>query len=282
MSEKQLEALDQGIKRMRKGEDVEQVLEGLGDEAEELRPLLMLARDLGKLPASPISADSTDRMFASFVKAAAHDEHRGQRRVRFFSRGFLTRAAAVLLAVLVGAWATVAASADAVPGDWLYPIKRFTERAKFFLTINAEDKAELRIVFSSERLKEAVKRYEGSGHLDQALLEEMLQEARLAAESSETLPGVSRTLVAGQAAHLSEYQQQMLSGLKTESAPEHREVFSRYADMCGRRARWMRGMCSWRGPQGVPLPENQEPQQAPRQRNEDQRRWRDMCPMWGN
>ena len=176
--------------------------------------------------------------------------------------------------VFIGGWSTVTASANAVPGDWFYPIKRFTERAKFFLTINQEDKAELRIVFSSERLKEAVKRYERTGQIDQSLLNQMLQEARLAAEDSQTLPGASHMLLAGQAVHLSKYQQQMLGNLKTKATPEQQEILTRYVEMCDRRAQWIKQMCDWRKAPSQPTPSRQK------QENRGTGGWRDRCPQW--
>jgi hypothetical protein len=263
--------LDECIDRMKQGEPVEDILRAHAAHADELRPLLSIVRGLEELT-DP--APAGEDILRSFVKASAEMQRQKPAGVRFFSRPFLLRAAAVLLAVFLVGWATTTASADAVPGDWLYPVKRFTERARFFLTVNSEDKAELRIVFSSERLKEAVQQYQRAGVLDQGLLDEMLEEARLAADASADLEGTSRSLVAAQAAHASEYQQQVLDGMKGGASSEHTETFSRYANMCGRRAQWMQGMSQWRNPG----PRSASPQQE--QDDRGNRRWRDRCPWW--
>lgn len=271
MNEHLEKVLDECIERTRRSESVADVLRSHSDYADELSPLLSIASELEALP-DP--APSTQDVMRSFIKVSAERRPSVRNKVKLFSRPFLLRAAAVLLVVFLGGWATVTASANAVPGDWLYPIKRFTERAKFVLTVNSEDRAELRIVFSSERLKEAVKRYQGAGVLDQQLLDEMLEEARLAAQTSEELSGSSRSLLAAQAAHTSEYQRQVLAGLRSEAAPKYDQALRRYADMCGRRAQWMRGMCGW---QYTP------PQSAPSQPEPDDSgngRWRDRCPWW--
>lgn len=282
MTERLERQLDECIERLRGGKSIDDALASCPDPSGRLRPLLTIVRDLQALPDPAVS---TEGMMRTFIKASAMwgdaAKARGSK-VRFSSRGFLVRAAAVLLAVFLVGWTTVNASAGAVPGDWLYPIKRFTERAKFFLTLNQEDKAELRIVFSSERLKEAVKRHQRTGQIDPALLDEMLREARLAVEASEALSDTSRALVVAEAAHASQYQQQMLMKLKTRAAPQQREVFTRYAEMCGRRAQWMRGMCGWNGSR-EPSRIEEEPgtPESTRPAPQDRRPWRDMCPTWG-
>jgi hypothetical protein len=275
------QVLDECIERIRRDQSVADVLRSHPDHADELGPLLSIASDLEALPDPAASGEDVMR---SFIKASAERKPTVGNKVRFFSRPFLLRAAAVLLVVFLGGWATVTASADAVPGDWLYPLKLFTERAKFFLTVNQEDKAELRIVFSSERLKEAVKKYQQTGVLDQQLLDQMLEEARLAAQTSEDLSGPSRSLLAAQAMHASEYQRQVLDGLRMKATSEHDQTLARYSDMCGRRAQWMREMCGWRYEplQSGPAQEQgaSPPQQQQQQDNSGNGRWRDRCPWW--
>ncbi len=84
----------------------------------------------------------------------------------------LYRLAAVVLVAVILYWGAGTISANTVPGYFLYPLKLLTERVKFFLTINAEDKTELCIVFSSKRLREAVQQYQRSGTLDPSLLQQ--------------------------------------------------------------------------------------------------------------
>lgn len=269
MSESLEQILDECIDRMKRGESVRAILDSHPTQADRLRPLLGIVHDLAALPEP---AASPEEIMRSFVRASAMKELPAKPMVRFFSRSFLLRAAAVLVVVFLGGWGTVTASADAAPGDLLYPVKRFTERAKFFLTINREDKAELRIVFSSERLKEAAKGYQQSGVLNQQLLDEMLEEARLAAQTSEDLSGPSRSLLAARAASTSEYQRQVLEGLKSQTPSQQDQTLSRYANMCGRRAQWMQGMCGWRQAAPQPVPSQ------PRQDDQQTGRWRDQCP----
>ena len=152
----------------------------------------------------------------------------------------LLRTAAVVLITFAAGWATMTASAEAAPGDWLYPVKLFTERAQFFLTINPERKAELRIVFSAERLKEAVLRQKRGEGLDRTLLSKMIEEAKLAVQAGAAFPEPTRELLMARAAKLSEFQRDTLGRLKSQVTPEERPLVVEYMNMCGRRSMWMR------------------------------------------
>jgi len=192
-------------------------------------------------------------------------------------RRLLLKVAAAFLAMLGVGWGTVTSSAQALPGDFLYPIKIFTERARFFLTVNREHKAELRIVFSAERLKEAVLKQRRGEGLDRELLNEMLEEARLAIKASVEFPEPTRNLLVTRAARLSEFQQDTLARLKRQVAPEEREVVARYMDMCGRRSTWMRQAITPPSDQsGNPATSNHVP------RSRRIKQWMDSCPMGCN
>ncbi|MEO8083663.1 MAG: DUF5667 domain-containing protein, partial [Ardenticatenales bacterium] len=65
-------------------------------------------------------------------------------------------AAAAAIILFVGAGVTFA-SANALPGDWLYPVKRTTERAQLWLD-GPSDAIHLHLTFADRRLGEAVAR----------------------------------------------------------------------------------------------------------------------------
>lgn len=158
--------LDQLIEHIRAGADPEEVLEQYPpDVADQIRPLLSIAV---AFESEPDPVPSVDDLKQAIVRLSDQPRPRKTtaprwRTGRFWRRGLWKVAAAILVMFAIG-WGTVTASAEAMPGDLLYPIKAFTERAKFFLVVNQERKAELRIVFSAERLKEAVlKQRRGEG-----------------------------------------------------------------------------------------------------------------------
>lgn len=292
--------LDRCLEQVRAGAPVTEVLRQYPDEAEQLRPMLALVVGLELLPDPGCSLE---RALPSLVKAA--EEHKRQtthkataktawwfrfwrpqtmRRtnkeaatVRWFSFRpvpLLYRLAAVTTVMVILFWGAGTISADAVPGDFLYPLKLLTERVKFFLTINSENKVELRIVFSSERLREAIRLHQRDGTLDPKLLQQMLEEARQAVQLSLGLPKTSRELLVAQTEHLSQFQGQTLEQFKQQLPEQEQAAVAPYVEMSGRRAAWMRQMCDdWRGETNAAPPQSNA---APGQN--DRRYWMDMCP----
>jgi hypothetical protein len=147
-------ALDQYLAWLRAGKDVEDCLERYPEYAEELRPLLMLAIDVGRvtIPAVPAMARAAGqrRMLAAYAK---REERRAQTHpiVRHAARlswalvpgrpGSLRLASpavvAVLFVLLVGiGGVTIASSAGSLPGDALYPVKLASQRLQLALTLN--------------------------------------------------------------------------------------------------------------------------------------------------
>jgi len=268
------EILDRCVEQIHAGANSEEILEQYSDVADQIRPLLSLAVDF---ESQPDPAPSVDDLMATIVRLSQQRQPLPEtvsiRRVpRSWPRRLLRVAAVVLVTFAMG-WGTVTASASAMPGDWLYPIKLFTERARFFLTINSEQKAELRIVFSAERLKEAVRKHERGGGLDRELLAEMLEEARLAVKASAEFPETTRDLLVTRAANLSEFQQDTLNRLKSRVTPREQSIVVEYVDMCGRRSAWMR--------QALQPPPSDRPDDPapPRSQQRQRRRWMDSCPM---
>jgi hypothetical protein len=88
-------------------------------------------------------------------------------------------AASLALAVLigfVGFSSFVAASAgDSVPGDWRYPIKRLTERARLTFTIGADARRDYRITLAEERLYELQKMASEERRIGESVLRQLTQ-----------------------------------------------------------------------------------------------------------
>ncbi len=79
------------------------------------------------------------------------------------------------------------ASSGALPGDFMYPLKRLTEHVEFLLTFNDKNKVELRITFFEKRLNEIIRKYEEKGSVDIHIFEIMLNEAKAALHNSAKL-----------------------------------------------------------------------------------------------
>jgi hypothetical protein len=231
------EILDLCAESMFSGATVEEVLESYPEWRDELKPLLELGAELSQLPEPNLNLT---RMMQSMGEAMEQEPPKvGKPKIMLFSRPVLLRVAASVTAVLMLGWGVMTASAATVPGDWFYPIKLLTERVRFALAINSEDKAELRIVFSERRLKEVVKKYEQGDGLDKALLAEMLDEASRALESVPELPEDSRDYVAARVLSVSRFQDENLKRIHAKASAAEQQTLKPYMDRCAQRCGWM-------------------------------------------
>jgi len=227
-SEQQMaDVLDACLEALRQGASLEQALARHPDHAEALRPLLELAQRLEALPSPQPSVSGLMKLVAELAAAPARQ---GGKIARLLggSRPAWALAAAALLMVLVAGWGTVALSASSVPGDLLYPLKTLSEKVQWRLAMTPEEKAELRIVFSEERLREAVRKYRRQGTVDERLLAAMLAEAERALLASEKLPPDRRELVLQQLNGLAEYEKNVLGCMGRHGGQHGRRAIGRH------------------------------------------------------
>jgi len=249
------------------GKTPEEALRQYPDVADDIRPLLATACELQKLPGPSASVSALIRTMTKLSVQQAGTETIAQRRkITLFSRPVLVRVAAVILIVSIAGWTTVASSAQALPGDLLYPIKLFSERVRFFLAVRQENKAQLCIVFAEERVKELVKRHSEGGGLNKRLLAAMLNEAKMALDASIELPEVSRGLLNSRVASLSQFQKYTLEQLEKRASPKEKQDLKTYLDICCLRCCWMQERIG-----------GSEPDLAKPQSEQRQGCW-DMCP----
>ncbi len=232
MGRKAEEILDRCIERMRSGGNPEDILRENPQEAEEIRPLLALVTELEALPDVTPSLGRMMKLAVRLTSRQQVERKSSKRRVKAFSSPVFFKVAAILMCVLLVGWGTSAASSKTLPGDVLYPVKLLTERVKFFLTFDHEDKIELRIVFSEKRLKEVVKKYQKGHGIDKDLLKTMLDEARAAVEGVSDLSTDKRDLLVARVLYLSEFQRHTLENLKLNARPEEREELATYVQRC--------------------------------------------------
>lgn len=107
--------------------------------------------------------------------------HSGPRRTAATSRGWvrgLARVAAVLVVLIVALYGAVTASADSLPGDVLYPVKRLVERGEIALA-DDDDTLSLRLAFADRRLDE-FERLLARGDVQPAVLDSAVDELQAA------------------------------------------------------------------------------------------------------
>ncbi|NUM77816.1 hypothetical protein HUU40_25930, partial [candidate division KSB1 bacterium] len=213
----------------------------------QLEPLLRLAQDLGKLPQPQPRPQA---LLSTLVKVGriSVQQRREMLRRKAFNWGFLTprpawsMAFAVVLIVAFLGWGAVTVASDSLPGDLLYPLKLTTEKVKFFLTINPEGKAELRLTFAEKRLQELARSLNKGKGFDQDVLKSMLDEAELALDDAQPLPRDRASLFVARLNHFNAYQREALAELRLQIHPSQRELVDQAIDICDNRSRWMEQM----------------------------------------
>lgn len=270
VTDKKADILDSCLEKRRQGKDVSDILREESEATDEIRNLMMIVSRLQDLRDPPESRAGLMRALVESEKRKKEHNAKSHAPPTLFSRPVFMRAAALLLIVLFLGWSTVTASASAVPGSLLYPVKRLTERVRFYLTINDNDRVELRLVFSQERLKELVKLHQEKGELNTQLLSSMLEEARQALANGGELPETSRALLVPQARYMSRYQHDVLQKMEDEVPPNIRERLRPYVKRVNQRCNWME-----EAPVGEPEDKNRP---SRRYRQREWKNWMRKCP----
>ena len=221
--------LDRCIEEARAGRDPEAVLRAHPGLAEAVRPLLALARELEGLPAPAASAEGLSRLLA---QVAAEERAAAPRRRRRWALRAAVWAFAASAAAILGGWGLVRMSQGALPGDRLYPIKRFGERTQCLLAFAPEKKAELRLRWADERLREAYREYVDGRGLDAALLGQMAREIRRALNLAVPLPEARLGRVLVQAAWSFQYQCDLMEELERRASAEEKRVLAPFVASC--------------------------------------------------
>lgn len=173
---KSLEAtLDEGLNRITASagqnaqSELESFIEQHPEQERDVRPLLQLAVDLAAMradappPPGGLKA-GRQRLLqeAARLNIAEHDRQNARRPVGWLSLQALMRRSAIvvtlasiLLVILLGR-GTIAASANSLPGDALYPVKRMAEEFQLVFTVNPQAKAQLQQELDQRRRDEAV------------------------------------------------------------------------------------------------------------------------------
>lgn len=152
--------LDDCLSSMRAGVDLQACLMRYPERADELRPLLQAARDVGavRTPAPDAAARTAgrQRMLAALARKQAL-QHRGARvssglarmmtwlkaRRMGGARPVWQWAAAVFIVILALVGGTTAAFAASLPGDLLYPVKLAAQQVQVALTLDENAREQL-------------------------------------------------------------------------------------------------------------------------------------------
>lgn len=150
------ELLETCLQALERGQSVEEILARYPALAADLEPLLRAAkhsRETAQMLRVPLAARARSR--ARFLEAATQIQE--ARRVRTSPRFGWQPAWAALLALIILALSlifTTFASAKALPGEPLYPVKRAVEEAQLALTTSQERRLSLAETLDERRARE--------------------------------------------------------------------------------------------------------------------------------
>lgn len=236
------EILDACLEKIKQGVAIDEILRQHPDYADEVKELLVIAKDIKD---TPLPQPSDRAISACLIKIG--ETLQLQREISYkkrlpklfyFPAPIWARALAFMLIIIFISWGTVSLSAQSMPGDILYPIKIITEKVKYFLTINPEGKVELRLIYSEERTKELVKHLDKKGTLNLKLLKAMLDEAALVLENLSGLSESERQVYFSKIEHLNAYQKDVLENLKPKVVSQEEELDNAIS-MCSSRMQWI-------------------------------------------
>jgi len=241
------ELLDVCLGMASRGEDWQEFLSAYPDSSREVESLVLLAREVQEASGpSPTSAPGVSaallRMGWELAREGARREEAARRsRGGWWQSAWLKAAVAGIVMLALGA-SSVELSARTVPGNFLYPVKILTERVRFALTSNPEERVELRLTFSDRRLSEVVKTLKEGKGADRQLVSEMLDEGRAALTDAEKLPEVKSSAYKAQIASREEVQKNRLRVVAAMVPADQRPAVAETIGMCDAGWAGMRGM----------------------------------------
>ena len=146
--------LNECFERMLRGESIEACLDSYPQEAAELEPLLRTFLNV-KWRASSIEPRPGFKAITRARLEGAHLYAQQQPKTGFFAwhRAWALSLTAVIIVILASA-STVAAASDALPDEYLYPVKLATETARETFTFSDSSKAKLHVELAERRSQE--------------------------------------------------------------------------------------------------------------------------------
>jgi hypothetical protein len=170
--------LDVLIEEIEKGENIDTCLEKYPEYAEELKPLLLLAAGIEESPRPEIDPVAFKRTMA---KINSLEEQDNVRNPFFLLRAIILRPVVLKTVPIVLAFTfllsmTFSFSADSLPGDFLYPVKCFCEKARLAMTLGNEDRVELHLKLAERKTEDFMRTFKKEEQINKELLNGMLDE----------------------------------------------------------------------------------------------------------
>jgi hypothetical protein len=200
--------------------------------ADELEPLLRAAERMWALPTPELAPEAKARIEAQVLRVAPRGpltraSRRAVARPRFVMPkfGWALGAMAALLLLAVVSVSLVQASASALPGMALYPVKLAVEDFRLWLA-PAEDEPALHLEFARRRLAE-IEALAEQGRSDPDVVADMTAHMQAALSGAEQLPPQAAGPVLEALIALTEVQERTLPELAERVLPSQRQALRR-------------------------------------------------------
>ena len=232
--------LDICLKELLSGTDLESLLIRYPDYASEIKPLLIIALDVNQIPKPKPPKEEISATLIKIGKVASKEKISYKRSIWsvFFGQPKLGWVVSGVFSLILTVLALSTLSAQSTPGELLYPVKLITEKVRFFLTLNSENKAELRLTYSENRLDEMLKTSLNTGTIDTLLLKSMLNQAQLALEQGEisdekTIPFLNKLQ------NMNNYQKNTLQIIRQSVDSSSKILLDKAIETCCSRDSWL-------------------------------------------
>ncbi len=259
-----IEIFDNCLMQIKQGKSIEAVIRNYPDEADELKKMLSISKSIAESSLPPVENDAIAACLIKVGEEINKQKNRGLRLelpefnflgLKLLFNPRLAKAIYVSIFVVIFSLGTLNLSANSMPGELLYPLKLASEKVRFVVTINPEEKAELKLVFSEKRMKELVKHLDNNGKLDVETLKFMLDEANAALLESAKIKTSEKDIYISKLKYLNAHQKDILENIRSKVSPQDIEYINKAIEICNRRMNWMHGTkqdnhwgshCMWR------------------------------------
>jgi hypothetical protein len=229
--------LDETLLEIKNGKTQEECIKKYKEYEVELREFFTLTRNLEN-----IKIPEPQKLNSTLIKIGEALKEKKQNEKIFFSfKSFAFKFASAFLVLILIGWGTVAISENAIPGDIFYPIKIAFEKITFIITVDEQNRSELRISFSDNRLNELIQLINKTGKVDTRLLSKVLDETKLALEENK-LEGDNAAIFLSKLNNFSNYQKNILEHVKPYVKEEDRMYIDNAIKVCEQRCNCIKKM----------------------------------------
>lgn len=178
MKKKIEEILDILIGEIKEGKSVDSCLKEYPEYADELRPLLLLAARIEESPKPEVDLVAFKRAMTKVNSL----EEQGKVKNSLFAlrahifRPVVLRTASIVLVFTFILSMTFSFSANSLPGDFLYPVRCFGEKAQLVMTFGDEGKAELHLKLADRKTEDFILSFNKKEKINKELLNAMFDE----------------------------------------------------------------------------------------------------------